>query len=212
MKQRDSFLASEGDRYFRRNPVLSEDLESLRERDPVLRALRETRLEPKRVLEIGAGNGWRLACMGEENPELACDGLEPSAEAVADGRERFGVVRLQQGTADDLPYAERSFDLVIFGFCLYLCDREDLFRIAQETDRVLDHRGHIAILDFFCESPRRTPYKHCEGVFSYKTDYARMFLWNPRYREVYRKTMPYGEGDSGDLLAVSIIQRVSDTC
>ena len=178
----------------------------------MLRALRSIPLRPTRVLEIGAGNGWRLACMAEEHPELVCAGLEPSAEAVADGEERFGRVRLQQGTADDLPYAERSFDLVIFGFCLYLCDREDLFRIAQETDRVLDQVGHIAILDFFCENPRRTPYEHCERVFSYKMDYARMFLWNPGYRSVYHETLPYGQGDSGDLLAVSIIRRVSETC
>ena len=34
------------------------------------------------------------------------------------------------GTAKALPLVERSVGLLIYGFCLYLCDRDDLFRMA----------------------------------------------------------------------------------
>ena len=206
MLQRDLFLVSEGDRYFRRNPMAEGELDDLGEGDPLLRGLVRAGLRPRRVLEIGAGNGWRLACLRRRDPEIRCEGLEPSREAVADGSRRFPGVGLVRGTAESLPYGDRSFDLVIFGFCLYLCDRGDLFCIAREADRVLEARGHVAILDFFADTPRRTPYEHSEGVFSHKMDYARMFLWSPLYRSVYRETLPY-PGSEEDSLAVSILQR-----
>jgi len=73
------------------------------------------------------------------------------------------------------------FDIVVFGFCLYLCDREDLFRIAQEADRVLKPDGWLIIHDFFAKTPTRREYHHKPGLFSYKMDYRRLFDWHPAY-------------------------------
>jgi ubiquinone/menaquinone biosynthesis C-methylase UbiE len=73
-------------------------------------------------------------------------GLDPSAKAISalnDAGLR-GVV----GTAEALPQADQSVDLLIYGFCLYLCDRDDLFQIAAEAHRVLKPKSWLAILDF----------------------------------------------------------------
>jgi ubiquinone/menaquinone biosynthesis C-methylase UbiE len=65
-----------------------------------------------------------------------CTGLDssnaPITEAVNKG------VDAKQGTADELPFPNNSFDIVVFDFCLYLCDRLDLFKITAEADRVLN--------------------------------------------------------------------------
>lgn len=46
---------------------------------------------------------------------------------------------------DSLPEIE-PVDLIIFGFCLYLCDPQDLFRIAAGSDALLADRGLMTIL------------------------------------------------------------------
>ena len=56
---------------------------------------------------------------------------------------KFPDVKLKIGTAEKLKFEDDKFDLIIFGFCLYLCDREDLIKIVDETNRVLKkQRSH----------------------------------------------------------------------
>ena len=88
---------------------------------------------------------------------------------------------LRTGTADELPYDDASFDVVWFGFCLYLVDRTLLMRTVSEADRVLRDGGVLAIVDFEPEAPCARPYSHRPGLLSYKMDHSRLFLANPAY-------------------------------
>ena len=85
MKQSEAFLRSEGDGFYRRNAAGLARMESYGSTDPVLRALDSLGLRPKRALEVGCSNGWRLkllhAASGAE-----CFGIDPSAEAVLQAR------------------------------------------------------------------------------------------------------------------------------
>ena len=85
------------------------------------------------------------------------------------------------GTADMLPVADKSIDLLIYGFCIYLCDREDLFQIAAEAHRVLKPNSWLAILDFWSPYHRKNEYHHKEGLNSYKYNTPLMFDWHPSY-------------------------------
>ena len=85
------------------------------------------------------------------------------------------------GTAEALPLPDRSVDLLIYGFCLYLCDRDDLFRIAAEAHRVLKPQAWLAILDFWSPHQRINAYHHRSGIESYKDDLPSMFSWHPSY-------------------------------
>lgn len=212
--QRDRFAAGEGDAYFRRNPVTEDDLARLADTDPLLLALRRLGLPARRVLELGAGNGWRLRCLQRENACRLCCGLEPSAAAARDGAARFPGVRLVRGTCEALPFKGRSFDAVLFGFCLYLCDPDDWFRIAAEADRVLAADGFVAIYDFTAETPSRTPYAHAAGIHSVKLDWSRLFGWNPLYQRVLHQVLPYpgagGPRSPADRVAVSVLRRRPD--
>ena len=180
MAQKQEFLDAEGDAYFDRNPK-DADCES----DPVVRALAPLAIKPKMVLEIGCGNGARLACVTRLIGGTG-HGIEPSGKAVEFATREFPELKVVQGTADDLPYADGQFDLVIFGFCLYLCDPQDHFRIAWQADRVLKETGFVVIKDFLPPSPFRNAYAHKPGVRSYKMDWSTMFTWHPAYRLLTR--------------------------
>ncbi len=214
MRQREIFARWEGDGYFGRNPVTPDRLEQVAEDDLVLRALAEAGVDARLILEVGASNGWRLECLHRRRPGISCVGIEPSLAAVTEGARHFPDVKLIRGTAERLPFASGKFDLVILGFFLYLCDRDDLFRVAAETDRVLAPNGIVAIFDFCPPRPCRNPYSHRPGVFSYKMDYAQMFLWNPSYRRVLEKQALHPGAEENDLdsrTAVSLLRCDAET-
>lgn len=177
-RQKDAFLSTEGDAWFSRNePALRARDWS---RDPVCTkaATLVSGRPPGRVLEIGCGDGSRLQYLSEKYGQLVF-GVDPSQQAVAKARARG--IEAVRSTADNLPFADASFDIVIFGFCLYLCDDTDLFRIALEADRVLSGPGWLLILDFEAKAPVYKPYHHFAGILSRKMDYKSMFLWHPAY-------------------------------
>ena len=193
MNQGAAFLDGEAAAWFERNKYFADP-----ESDPILRLLEDSGLKPSRVLEVGCSNGWRLAAI---RARYGCrtDGIDPL---------KTSNEYVYRGTADDLGlWYVGTFDLVIYGFCLYLVDREDLFRIVTEGDRVLKDGGHLIIWDFSSKVPHCRPYKHREGLFSYKMDYANLWLANPAYSLVRRSI----QGDKPDnLTSVVMLQKRID--
>lgn len=171
-------LSGEADEWFKRNELTADRI------DPVLPVLQG--LPFKSVLEIGCSNGQRMTVINALYG-AQCSGVDPSMMAVMASEAGNPNVSIKHGSAVRLPYEPNTFDLVIFGFCLYLCDREDLFRIAAEADRVLRDGGHIIIHDFTTEKPHKNKYKHKDGVWSFKMNPAKMFTWNPAYQFVNRQ-------------------------
>src|SRR5215475_3387322 len=140
MKQSDLFLQGEGDAWHERNK------DKARLPDPVLNAIEACQLQPKTVLELGCGTGWRLIEIRDRYQTTHVSGYDASEKAM---NERVLPNVFKDDAADclkALTYIRKGFyDLVIFGFCLYLVDREDLMMIAAHTDRVLKDGGHIVI-------------------------------------------------------------------
>lgn len=196
MSQAQSFLGGEGDQWHQRNresPM-----------NPSILAALEV-LSPKKVLEIGCGTGRYLeALRGHWGAD--CTGIDPSADAIMYGRHLYPRLTLKQGTAEDMSLEymnHRHYDLVIFGFCLYLLDRSDLFWTVAYADAILNAGGHIAIHDFHPgEEPRVVPYHHRPGLYSYKMDYSSLWLANPAYRLVSTSTTNEKEGS-----AITIIKK-----
>ena len=72
-----------------------------------------TALKPKRILEVGCGNGRLLAIMAEL-PAVEVVGQDISATAISFSQKRcLKNVKLHQCDILDLPYQEQYFDLVI---------------------------------------------------------------------------------------------------
>jgi ubiquinone/menaquinone biosynthesis C-methylase UbiE len=139
--------------------------------------------------------------------------VDPSRAAIDDGRRRHPEVRFELGTAEHLPVSD-VFDVVLIGFCLYLCDREDLTRIVAEVDRVLARNGLLAIVDFDPSSPRRRPYRHRDGITSFKMDYMQLFLAFPHFRLVSKHVGthegPSLAADDSERIAVTIARKDLD--
>lgn len=178
IEQKEIFLSTEGDQWFDRN-TLSDSIKN----DKIIHALQSVELSPRSVLEIGCSNGGRLDKI-RETFGAKCWGIDPSSRAIEDGKEKYKGISLSVGTADRLQFEDKKFDLIIFGFCLYLCDRSDLFKIAYEADRCLTSPGAVVIYDFYPTFPYMNKYLHRNGVYSYKMDYSLMFKWNPCFSEV----------------------------
>jgi SAM-dependent methyltransferase len=211
MKQRDVFLGSEGNAWFERNPP-DGMRRALPDSDDVLLTILQLpqtqTAAPTKLLEIGCASGSRLGWL-QQHRGFDCYGLDPSTKAVEAARAQ-GVFA-QQGTAESLPFDAAAFDIVLFGFCLYLCDREDLFRIACEADRVLRNPGWIVIHDFYSPAPSQYPYRHRPGITSFKMDYRTLFAWHPGYSNHFHKLVHHVSGkytdDPKEWVATSVLRK-----
>lgn len=190
MNQKKIFLKSEGDKWFLRNRN-NIDLKISLSKDPILNYLKKKKVCFRSVLEIGCSNGYRLELLKHIKENLQLYGIDPSKKAILEGRKKFNKLNLKVGTADKLEFPKEKFDLVIFGFCLYLCDRKDLIKILYEANRVLKKKGLVIIYDFYSSSPFSNEYLHYNGVKSYKMDYSKIFLWNPQYELIKKKIFKY---------------------
>ena len=180
MIQREVFLRSEGDAWHERNR------EALGRRPYIVLApLKSLQIQPKRILEIGCGNGHQLEQLRRAF-NVECHGIDPSAIAIAEGKQTFPSLQLSVGTANCLEFKDGAFDVVLFGCCLCLCDPRDHFVIAKEADRVLQSSGLIVIVDFVVQQPYKNAYAHKNGLSTFKMEYSQMFLWNPNYRLINR--------------------------
>jgi ubiquinone/menaquinone biosynthesis C-methylase UbiE len=195
LTQSQEFLDNLGDAYFRRNK------DSFGHKDFIGSCLDQSGIKPRAILEIGCANGWRLKRYKEK---YGCEvrGIEPSREAIeaADPsiREFISV-----GTAARIPYEANSFDMVIFGFCLYLCESQDWFKIVSESDRVLEDDGHIVINDWASARPIRVMLK--EG-YAFVIDHRNLWLGSPAYRVVVDSTT-FSKLDTSVLETVSVLQK-----
>lgn len=142
------------------------------------------------ILEIGCSSGYNLAYLCQRHG-LKGFGIEPSAQAVQVGNEWAAAhpdisVHLVRGTSDELPFEDEMFDIVMLGFCLYCTDRRYLHRTISEADRVLKHGGLLLIDDFLTPVAFKRPNKHDPRFFTYKYDYAKLFLSDPCYSLIER--------------------------
>lgn len=177
MKQAETMLKTEADAWFERNR------DRLGRFDSVSDMIEHIGLKPTNVLEVGCANGWRLAKLRDK---YGCNimGIEPSQKAGIEAAELR--VPVMQGTASQLPFLPETFDLIIFGFCLYLTDPEDWLRIAAEADAALAPDGHIIIHDFETFSPHARKYEHQDGMLSYHIEWPDLWRGHPGYHIVRR--------------------------
>lgn len=209
MTQREIFLSGEGDAYFRRN-AKGYDPARLDETPLAHAVVQRYVAAGGSVLEIGCANGLNLERL-RRTSGCQGSGIDPSAAAIEAGRFAFPALDLRVGTADALPFADGQFDLVWFGFCLYVTDRALLPRVVAEADRVLKDGGCLVIVDFDPGQPVKRRYSHAAGVSSYKTDYARMFLGFPQY--VLAEKRPFSHAgdrfhpDPAERLSVQVLYK-----
>ena len=189
-KQEEIFAESEGDAWFARNFWKMEDQAK---NDPVRDILKQhvSVREVRAVVEFGCANGWRLNYLNEYYGWYAL-GVDPSMGAIANGTSRFPNIKLHRGTMTAHPVHANTMQLVIYGFCLYVCDPEDLCEVVAQGNNILEDGGYLIIHDFDGDFPHSVPNKHVEGLMTYKMDWSQLWLANPAYRLVEKVVIPDG--------------------
>lgn len=194
MRQEDIFRKSEGTAWLVRN------VDKMGKNDLIIPLLKKLGIKPTVAFEVGCSDGWRLKKLKEEF-DCKVRGIDPSLIAV--DKAIAAGISVNAGTARRLWVSDYTCDLVIYGFCLYVCDRDDLFQIATEGDRVLQDKGYLVIHDFYAEEPHAVPYHHDIRLRTYKMDYARLWLANPAYRLVTQQIINTDDAR----ICVSVLQK-----
>ena len=107
------------------------------------------------VLDVGCGTGTLTVMLKRQYSAVHVTGLDPDEKALRRARKktrRAGVsVQLDHGFADELPYAERSFDRVFSSFMFHHLEEEERERTSREVLRVLKPGGSFHLLDFVAD-------------------------------------------------------------
>ncbi len=221
MKSQNSiFKEGEADSWYSRNKEVLNELGSTRNKLPLdienlSKNLDPFRNEISRILEIGCSSGKKLENLCQRL-DASGHGIEPSALAVEEGNSRMKDLQIQLvcGTADELPFESSSFDLVYFGFCLYLVDRKTLLKSLSEADRVLKAGGFLAITDFDPGRMYKRPYVHQEGLFSYKQDYSKFYTESGLYYLVSKNSFSHRKDffdhENDERISLSLLYKEMD--
>lgn len=182
MLQDKVFSDFEGDRWFECNRRTLNAFDA--SADLPLKLIGLYGFTPERVLEIGAANGFRLAAI-HQSTGAEVVAVEPSAQAVLNGKASFPFITFIRATASAVPLRE-SFDLVIVNLVFHWIDRQSLLRAVAEVDRLVREGGYLLLGDFYPANQlqvRHHPLKNRE-LYIYKQNYAATFLASGLYHPV----------------------------
>lgn len=106
----------------------------------------------ERVLEVAAGTGLMLRSLVDRNPAGRTVGVDISPAMLARARRRLAKTgsenhELRLADALDLPFGDRSFDLLVNGYMVDLLAFEQIDRVLSEFRRVLDDAGRLVLIN-----------------------------------------------------------------
>jgi ubiquinone/menaquinone biosynthesis C-methylase UbiE len=126
---------------------------AMREESIKSRLIERAKIQPgQRVLDLGCGTGTLAVMIKQSAPEAQVTGLDGDERVLTIARtkaEQASVnVQLDHGLAYQLPYPDRSFDVVVSSFVIHHLTSEDKVRAFKEVRRVLRPDAWFHILDF----------------------------------------------------------------
>lgn len=198
-----------GDDYNERNAASPKKLDKLyQERFGLTRSAMNqkflAKLKIKNVLEIGCNIGNQLLLLQNQNySDLT--GIEINQAAVIIAKKRLPKVKIIEGSAFALPFADRQFDLVFTSGVLIHIHPRDLSKIMTEIFRVT--KKYIWGFEYYAPKLTTIEYRgHRDRLWkdNFAALYQKLF---PELRLVKEKRYPYRENskltDSMFLLAKS---------
>jgi ubiquinone/menaquinone biosynthesis C-methylase UbiE len=105
---------------------------------------------PRRVLDVGCGTGYLLGLLAARYPdaiELAGIDPAPTMVEVATASSGDGRLRFSAGVAENLPYSDQCFDLVVS--TTSFDHWSDQSAGLRECRRVIADGGHLVLVDQF---------------------------------------------------------------
>jgi len=137
---------------------------------PVAEALiKHYQLKPgMKVLDVGCGKGFLIYDLMQALPGLECQGIDISQYAIDRAKEEVKPY-VRQGLAQELPYPDKSFDLVLSINTLHNLFIYDFKKAIREIDRVQKKHAYIVVESYRNESEKMNLFYWvltCECFFS----------------------------------------------
>ncbi len=112
-------------------------------------------IEVRQVLDVGTGTGLFAAAFSDQGLEVSGIDIDAEMIAAAEQHVRSGVFR--RARAEEIPFGDRSFDLVFLGHVLHECDEP--VEALEEAKRV--SRKRVAVLEWpYREQDQGPPLDH----------------------------------------------------
>jgi len=151
-KQLEGWEGSVGDRYWRRHSLYRDMPSSRLVR---LNAPMKAASMPRRILEVGCGNGVNLLALKSmlgSVPPMCIKGIEPNRQAAAAGQKAGADITI--GNAFALPFDDNSFDMVFtMGVLIHMADKEvtlavkEMYRVASKYLLVAEYFAQEAAVE-----------------------------------------------------------------
>ena len=181
-------LKKEADNYFKRNikKLSSQSFNN----NFTLESLKISKINPKKILEIGCLNGYRIEQLRQyyvnKKKKADCFGIDLSKLAINDGKKKFPKIRLYERSSLNLVNMKHKFDLIICDF-LYLLDRELIFEQFDQIYKCLNKDGYLLISDFEPLFPHFNINNKKKNFFSFKVNYSNFLLSSNLFKKIYFK-------------------------
>src|SRR2546421_371341 len=132
------------------------------------------------VLDVGTGPGVLLVELSRRRPDLHLTGIDLSADMVGAASRNLGPrATVRVGSVTELPFPDRSFDLIVSSLSLHHWDHPEA--AVPELARVLRPGGRLQIYDF-----RFAPFDTLTGA----AREASVFTERPPERTTIRTGIP----------------------
>lgn len=133
-------------------------------------------IKPKKVLEIDAFNGYRLAKI-HERYSSDVTAVEPSEKAIENGKKMHPCARFSKNTCEKFN-TEEKYDLIIVNFVFHWIYREDLYTCVNKIDKFLEDEKYLIIGDFGTEHFFKRQYHHSKDADLTKA--KKVLSWQPK--------------------------------
>lgn len=101
----------------------------------------------ERILDLGCGTGTLIQHLLHSNSEIEIVGLDPSAEMLTIAQQKLPKsVDLRVGSADLIPFANESFDLIVSTNAFHYFRNPS--QAIREAKRVIKPNGRLIITDW----------------------------------------------------------------
>lgn len=101
------------------------------------------------VLDVACGSGMVLKVLETEGLASRLVGIDPDPEILATAQRKMGEgVELMEAFAQDLPFDDRTFDVVISSLAFHHMPDDVKRHAAAEIKRVLKPHGRFLLADF----------------------------------------------------------------
>lgn len=109
------------------------------------------------VLDVGCAKGFMLHDLSEKIPGIQVKGIDISAYAIENAIEDMKP-HVQVANALHLPFADKSFDVVVSVNTVHNLEREECGRALQEIERVSRGKSFITVDAYRNEAERERMY------------------------------------------------------